>query len=63
MRALVNNMLTGVTTGFTQTLEINGVGYKAEVKGTEARALARLLAPDRVHAAGGHHGQGRQEQR
>ncbi|HMI91406.1 MAG TPA: 50S ribosomal protein L6 [Polyangiales bacterium] len=33
MRALVNNILTGVTTGFTRTLEINGVGYKAELKG------------------------------
>ena len=33
MRALVGNMLTGVTTGFTRTLEINGVGYKAELKG------------------------------
>ena len=35
MRALVGNMLTGVTEGFTRTLEINGVGYKAEVKGTK----------------------------
>ena len=33
MRALVGNMLTGVTQGFTRTLEINGVGYKAEIKG------------------------------
>ena len=33
MRALVGNMLTGVTTGFSRTLEINGVGYKAEIKG------------------------------
>jgi large subunit ribosomal protein L6 len=33
MRALVGNMLTGVTTGFTRQLEINGVGYKAEIKG------------------------------
>jgi large subunit ribosomal protein L6 len=33
MRALVNNMLTGVTKGFEKTLEINGVGYKAEIKG------------------------------
>jgi large subunit ribosomal protein L6 len=33
MRALVGNMLTGVTQGFTRQLEINGVGYKAEVKG------------------------------
>ena len=34
MRALINNILTGVTTGFTRTLEINGVGYKAEIKGS-----------------------------
>jgi large subunit ribosomal protein L6 len=33
MRALVSNMLTGVTQGFERKLEINGVGYKAEVKG------------------------------
>ncbi|MEZ4359409.1 MAG: 50S ribosomal protein L6 [Kofleriaceae bacterium] len=33
MRALCANMLTGVTTGFERQLEINGVGYKAEVKG------------------------------
>jgi large subunit ribosomal protein L6 len=33
MRALVANMLTGVTNGFTRQLEINGVGYKAEIKG------------------------------
>ncbi len=33
MRALVSNILTGVTSGFTRTLEINGVGYKAELKG------------------------------
>ena len=34
MRALTNNLITGVTTGFTRTLEINGVGYRAEVKGS-----------------------------
>jgi large subunit ribosomal protein L6 len=33
MRALVNNMFIGVTQGFTRQLEINGVGYKAEIKG------------------------------
>ena len=33
MRALVNNMFTGVTKGFERQLEINGVGYKAEIKG------------------------------
>ena len=33
MRALVSNMMKGVTDGFTRQLEINGVGYKAEIKG------------------------------
>lgn len=32
-RALLNNMITGVSTGFTRTLEFQGVGYKAAVKG------------------------------
>lgn len=30
-RTLVNNMIVGVSKGFTKTLEINGVGYKAAV--------------------------------
>jgi len=33
IRALVANMVKGVTTGFVRELEINGVGYKAEPKG------------------------------
>jgi len=33
MRALTQNMITGVTTGFSKKLEIQGVGFKAEVKG------------------------------
>lgn len=32
-RALVANMVKGVTQGFQKTLEIQGVGYKAEMKG------------------------------
>jgi large subunit ribosomal protein L6 len=32
-RALVNNMVTGVATGFTRNLDINGVGYRAAVQG------------------------------
>lgn len=32
-RTLINNMVTGVSTGFTKDLEFNGVGYKAAVKG------------------------------
>lgn len=30
-RALINNMVVGVHTGFEKILEINGVGYRAEV--------------------------------
>ena len=32
-RTLVNNLVTGVTTGFSQKLEIQGVGYRAAVQG------------------------------
>ncbi len=32
-RAVLNNMITGVSTGFTRTLEIDGVGYRAEMDG------------------------------
>ena len=32
-RNLVGNMVEGVSTGFTRTLEINGVGYRAEARG------------------------------
>ena len=31
-RALINNMVEGVTKGYTKQLEITGVGYKAEMK-------------------------------
>ena len=32
-RALIQNMVTGVTTGYSKSLDIVGVGYKAELKG------------------------------
>ncbi|MBR6215562.1 MAG: 50S ribosomal protein L6 [Spirochaetaceae bacterium] len=32
-RNLIKNMVTGVSTGFTKSLIINGVGYRAEVQG------------------------------
>ena len=32
-RALLHNMVVGVTDGFTKTLEINGVGYRAQKQG------------------------------
>ena len=64
-RALVNNMVTGVSAGFTRNLEINGVGYRAAVQGSNlnlqlgyshdislsdpARCKDRLRAADRDH--------------
>ncbi len=33
MRATINNMVTGVSKGFTKSLEIEGVGYRAAVQG------------------------------
>ena len=37
MRALVNNMVLGVTTGFSKKLEINGVGYRVAAQGTDLK--------------------------
>jgi len=34
-RTLIANMVTGVTTGYTKVLEINGVGYRAAKNGKE----------------------------
>jgi large subunit ribosomal protein L6 len=34
-RNLIHNMITGVSAGFTKSLIITGVGYRAEVKGNE----------------------------
>lgn len=33
MRSLSQNMVTGVTTGFSKQLEVNGIGYRADVRG------------------------------
>ena len=37
MRALVNNMVVGVTSGFEKKLEINGVGYRANMEGAKLK--------------------------
>ncbi len=33
VRALLQNMVTGVTEGYSKKLEINGVGYRAQIQG------------------------------
>lgn len=37
MRTLVQNMVTGVTEGFSKKLEINGVGYRAALEGAKLK--------------------------
>lgn len=37
MRSLVNNMVTGVSQGFSKKLEINGVGYRVAMQGTDLK--------------------------
>ncbi len=37
MRALINNMVTGVSQGFSKKLEINGVGYRVAQAGTDLK--------------------------
>lgn len=32
-RSLINNMVVGVSTGFSKSLEVHGVGYRAEING------------------------------
>ena len=50
-RTLVANMVTGVTTGYRKGLEITGVGYRAQLVGTEAPAQPGLQPPDRDRPA------------
>lgn len=44
-RTLVNNMVTGVSTGFEKGLEISGVGYRAEVAGTTLKLVLGFSSP------------------
>ncbi len=53
-RALVANMVTGVSEGFTRILEVNGIGYKAEISGSTLSLMLgyshpiQYLLPDGV---------------
>jgi large subunit ribosomal protein L6 len=44
-RALANNMVVGVSTGFSKRLEIEGVGYRADVKGKVLNLLLGFSHP------------------
>jgi large subunit ribosomal protein L6 len=52
-RALVNNMVVGVSTGFEKVLEVNGVGYRAELQGKDLLLYVGFSHPIKVEPPGG----------
>ena len=52
-RALLNNMVVGVSTGFTVVLEIDGVGYRAEMNGKNLVLYVGYSAPVTVEPVEG----------
>ncbi len=44
-RSISSNIITGLTTGFEKKLEINGVGYRAAVKGNTLELLLGFSHP------------------
>ena len=52
-RTLINNMVVGVTTGFTKSLEIHGVGYRANKVGNNLVVIVGYSHPIEVQAPAG----------
>ncbi len=52
-RSLIANMVTGVSEGFSKSLEIAGVGYRAQLKGPDLELALGLSQPVRVKAEPG----------
>jgi large subunit ribosomal protein L6 len=52
-RTLINNMVEGVTNGFSKSLEIRGVGYKAEPTAKGARLVVGFSHPVNYEAPDG----------
>ena len=48
-RSMVRNLIEGVTEGYTHTLEIHGVGFKAALKGKDVLTLSIGFSHDVVH--------------
>ena len=44
-RTLLSNMVVGVTAGFTKTLEVQGVGYRAQLQGTNLQLALGFSHP------------------
>jgi large subunit ribosomal protein L6 len=52
-RSLLANMVTGVTTGFQKVLELQGVGYRAQLKGKDLELALGYSHPVPVEAPAG----------
>jgi len=52
-RSLIANMVEGVTTGFQKTLEIQGVGYRAQLKGRDLELALGYSHPVPIKAPEG----------
>jgi large subunit ribosomal protein L6 len=52
-RTLIANMVDGVTKGFEKRLEIHGVGYRAQLKGTDLELAVGYSHPVTVRPRGG----------
>jgi large subunit ribosomal protein L6 len=52
-RALLSNMVVGVSEGFSKVLEIQGVGYRASLKGSDIELLVGFSHPVNVKAPKG----------
>src|SRR5271169_5053297 len=52
-RSLVANMVQGVTAGYEKRLEIQGVGYRAQLKGKNLELAVRSSHPGRIPALPG----------
>ncbi len=52
-RAILQNMVTGVSTGFVKTLEIEGVGYRAEMEGKNLMIYVGFSHPVKVEPKDG----------
>ena len=52
-RTLINNMVVGVTQGYTKTLEVVGVGYRAEMQGNKINMSLGYSHPVIIEAVDG----------
>lgn len=53
VRALLNNAIKGVNEGYVKTLELSGVGYRAQVNGSELTLSVGFSHPVKVSAPTG----------